>query len=63
MAENTKQLIVGLMGVAGVVVLLLGLFSESYDFMVGLVIAIGLWLVSGLVAQYWGVPKWRLRDR
>lgn len=63
MAENTKQLIVSLMGVAGVVVLLLGLFSESYDFMVGLVIAIGLWMVSGLVAQYWGVPKWRLRDR
>lgn len=63
MTESTKQLLVGIMGVAGVVVLLLGLFTETYEFMFGLVIAIGLWLISGLFARYWGVPKWRLRDR
>lgn len=63
MTESTKQLVVGIMGVAGVVVLLLGLLAETYEFMFGLVIAIGLWLISGLFARYWGVPKWRLRDR
>jgi hypothetical protein len=59
-AENKKELIVGLLGAAGVVVLLLGLLAETYEFMLGLVIAIGIWLVSGLLARYWGVPKWRL---
>jgi uncharacterized membrane protein YccC len=57
--RDTKQLIVGFLGVAGVVVVLLGLFTEAYGFMLGVVIAIGLGLVSGLLAQYWDVPKWR----
>lgn len=60
MTENTKELVVGLLGAAGVVVLLLGLLAETYEFMLGLVVAIGIWLVSGLFARYWGVPKWRL---
>ncbi len=34
-----------------------------YDFMLGLVIAIGIWLVSGLFARYWEVPKWKLSRR
>ena len=59
MTNSTKELIVGLLGVAGVIVLLLGLLAETYAFMLGLVIAIGIWLVSGLLARYWGVPKWR----
>jgi len=63
MDGGTKQLIVGVFGVVGVVILLLGLLTESYNFMLGLVIAIGIWLLDGLLAQYWGVPKWRLRDR
>lgn len=57
MTKKTKQLIVGLLGVAGFMVLLLGLFTNAYEFMLGVVIAIGIWLVSGLLARYWGVPK------
>ena len=63
MTLENKQLVVGLLGVAGVIVLLLGLFTSSYEFMFGLVVAIGLWLVSGLFAKVWGVPKWRLKDQ
>jgi hypothetical protein len=61
--QGAKQLIVGLLGVAGVVILLLGLFTETYEFMFGLVIAIGFWLVSGLMAQFWEVPKWKLKNQ
>jgi hypothetical protein len=61
MTKGAKELIVGLLGVAGLVVLLLGLLTESYDFMLGLVMAIGIWSVSGLFARYWEVPKWRAR--
>jgi len=63
MTLETKQLLVGMLGVAGVIVLLLGLFTGSYEFMFGLVVAIGLWLVSGLFAKVWGVQKWRLKDQ
>ncbi len=59
MTKSTKELIVGVLGVAGLVVLLLGLFTDAYAFMLGLVIAIGIWSVSGLFARYWDVPKWR----
>ncbi|MDH3729841.1 MAG: hypothetical protein OES13_01760 [Acidimicrobiia bacterium] len=58
MTSGKKELIVGFMGVAGLVVLLFGLFTDGYKFMVGLVIAIGIWSVSGLFARYWDVPKW-----
>ncbi len=58
MTKGTKELIVGALGVAGLVVLLLGLFTDTYGFGVGLVIAIGTWSVSGLFARYWDVPKW-----
>ncbi|MDH3472002.1 MAG: hypothetical protein OEM94_11870 [Acidimicrobiia bacterium] len=63
MTANKKELIVGVLGVAGLIVLLLGLFTESYEFMLGLVIAIGIWSVSGLLARYWDVPKWSARQR
>ena len=61
MTKSTKELIVGALGVAGLVALLLGLFTDTYAFMLGLVIAIGIWSASGLFARYWGVPKWKLR--
>jgi len=63
MTASKKELIVGVLGVAGLIVLLLGLFTESYAFMLGLVIAIGIWSVSGLLANYWDVPKWSARQR
>ena len=59
MTKSTKELIVGALGVAGLVLLLLGLFTDSYAFTLGLVIAIGIWSVSGLLARYWDVPKWK----
>ena len=62
MTKSTKELIVGALGVAGLLVFLLGLFTETYGFGVGLVFAIGIWSVSGLSARYWDVPKWNSRQ-
>jgi hypothetical protein len=62
MTQSTKEFIVGLLGVAGLIVLLLGLLVDSYEFMLGLVIAIAIWSISGLLAKYWDVPKWRARQ-
>lgn len=61
MNRGTKELVVGVIGVTALVLFLIGLFTDAYDTMVGLVIAIGLWALSGLLARYWNVPKWNAR--
>jgi hypothetical protein len=60
---DTKQPIVGLLGAAGAVVLLFGLPAETSEFMLGLVNVIAVWLVCGLLARCWEVPRWSLDDR
>lgn len=57
MKKNQKQAIVGLMSALGLIVLLIGLFTPLYEFMYGLVAAIALWVLSGVVAQYLDVKK------
>ncbi len=61
MTKSKKELMVGALGAAGLVVLLRGLFTETYGFGRGSVIAIGIWSTSGLFARYWDVPKWNSR--
>jgi len=38
-------------------VLLIGLFTAAYEFMIGLIIAIIIWVGSSILARYWGVKK------
>ena len=57
MNKKTKQAYVSLMSLAGLIFLLVGLFTELYDFMVGLIIAIALWVGSGILGRYWGVKE------
>lgn len=61
MNRGKKELVVGILGIAGLVVLLLGLFTEAMSFGIGLVIAIAIWSLSGLLARYWDVPTWNER--
>jgi hypothetical protein len=63
MTGSPKELVVGVLGVAGLVFFLLGLFTEAYGFGVGLVIGIAFWSLSGLLARYWDVPKWNAHQR
>ena len=57
MSPQAKSAYISIIGLVGLVVLLVGLFLQVYDFIIGLIIAIVLWIGSGILARYWGVKK------
>ncbi|MGI2335993.1 MAG: hypothetical protein ACRKGH_05060 [Dehalogenimonas sp.] len=57
MSKRAKQAWVSLISLAGLIALLLGLFTDWYQFLVGLIIAIALWVGSGILGRYWGVKE------
>ncbi len=56
MSPQAKRAYISVMSLLGLVILLLGIFTPL-DFFVGLIIAIALWVGSGILARYWGVKK------
>lgn len=56
MSQNAKIAYVGLIGLAGLIVLLVGIFTRL-SFGIGLIIAIACWVGSGILAKYWEVKK------
>jgi hypothetical protein len=57
MSKNAKVAWVSVIGLVGLIVLLVGLFTPAYDFFVGLIIAIACWVGSGILAKYWEIKK------
>jgi hypothetical protein len=57
MSPQAKRAYVSLLGLVGLAVLFVGLFTTAYDFMIGLIIAIVIWIGSGILGRYWGVKK------
>jgi hypothetical protein len=57
MSKNAKIAYVSLISLAGLIVLLVGLFTDAYSFWVGLIIAIACWVGSGIVGRYWEIKK------
>ncbi|MBE0431734.1 MAG: hypothetical protein IBX67_07895 [Dehalococcoidia bacterium] len=57
MSRNAKIAYVSLLGLAGLIVLLVGLFTAAFGFFIGLIIAIACWVGSGILARYWEVKK------
>ncbi len=57
MSRNAKVAYVSLLGLVGLIVLLVGLFTAAYGFFVGLIIAIACWVGSGILAKYWEIRK------
>ena len=57
MKKREKEALVKLLGGLGLIVLLIGLFTNVYEFMHGLVAAIAIWIITGVVAKYLGVEK------
>jgi hypothetical protein len=57
MKKHEKEALIKLLGGIGLIVLLIGLFTNIYEFMYGLVAAIAIWILSGVVAKYLGVDK------
>lgn len=56
MSKQAKRAYISIMSLLGLIVLLLGIFTEL-DFFVGLILAIALWVGSGILGRYWGVKK------
>ena len=56
MSPRAKRAYVSIMGLVGLVFLFVGIFTPL-DFFIGLIIAIVLWIGSGILARYWGVKK------
>lgn len=54
---RAKKAYLSILSLIGLVVLLVGLFTAAYSFVIGLIIAIVIWVVSGILAKYWGVKK------
>ena len=57
LSKNAKTAYVSILSLIGLIILLVGLFTDAYDFIVGLIIAIVCWSGSGILAKYWGVKK------
>ena len=57
MTERAKRAYVSLLSLIGLAVFFVGLFTAAYDFIIGLIIAIIIWIGSGILARYWGVKK------
>jgi len=55
MSENAKRAYISIISALGVIILLVGLFTDAYSFWVGLIVAIACWIASGILAKYWGV--------
>ena len=57
MSREAKRAYVSILGALGLIILLVGIFTELYDILVGLIVAIACWIGSGILARYWGVKK------
>lgn len=57
MTKNMKSGVVSLLGGIGVIVLLIGIFTNAYSFNVGFISAIAIWIITGAVSKIIGVKK------
>ena len=54
MSENAKRAIVGLIGGMGLTLLLVGAVAHVYSTVMGVILMFASWLVSGVLARFWG---------
>ena len=57
MSKSAKRAYLSILSAVGLIVLLVGLFTEALNFWVGLIIAIACWVASSILAKYWKVKK------
>ena len=62
MTVNAKRAIVGLVGGLGLIFLLIGALTDVYRTVIGVIILFVCWLVSGVLARYWGLRKEKSKD-
>lgn len=54
---SVKKAVVSLIGGIGLLVLLIGIFTNKYDIWTGIIAAIVIWILNGVLAKFWGVKK------
>ena len=57
MSRKAKRAIVGALGGLGLVMILLGALAHIYPTTTGVIIAIALWITSGVLSKYWNLDK------
>ena len=57
MEQNQKNAIVSLISGLGVIFLLIGIFTNYYDFGVGLILGMACWIISGALSTYLQTDK------
>jgi len=57
MKKNEKEALVALTGAIGLIVLLIPIFSGLYPFTYGLLGALIIWILTGVLKKYLGVKK------
>jgi len=61
MSRNAKKAIVGALGGLGLVMILLGALAHIYPTTTGIIIAIALWVTSGILSKYWNLDKSKIK--
>ena len=57
MKKNQKEAIIKLLGGLGFLVLIVGMFTDLYEFLYGVIGAFAIWILSGVFATYFGMKK------
>lgn len=57
MSRNAKVAIVSILGALGLIMILLGVLAHIYPTTTGIIIAIALWVASGILRKYWQLNK------
>jgi len=56
MKKNEKEALVALMGAIGFIIILIGIFTPI-EFMYALLVALSIWILTGVVKKYLGIDK------
>jgi len=57
MKKNEREALVALVGAIGLIVLLIPIFTDLYPFGYGILGALILWILAGVMKKYLGVKK------
>ena len=57
MSRKAKTAVVSSLGALGLIMILLGALAHIYPTTTGIIIAIALWVTSGILRKYWNLEK------
>ena len=62
MKKNGKEALVKLFGAIGLIVAIVGIFTDLYSTINGFVAAVIIWILTGVLSSYLGVEKKPSKD-